>query len=74
MKDAVLASMLSACAVVSLMVAFVIILVVFMVGVLFKESIKHDKHNIKVIATCAKFIAFLSVVATVLEVVAVCVK
>ena len=74
MGDIVLASMLSAFVIVCLMVAFVIGLVIFMIGILFEKDIKKDEHNVKIIVMLAKFITFLLVLATILEILAVYIK
>lgn len=74
MGDIVLVSMLSSVAIVCLMVGLAVGLVTFMIGVLFEKDVKRDKRNVETIVTLAKFITLLVVIATILEVVAVCIK
>lgn len=74
MGDMILASMLSSVAIVCLMVGLAVGLVTFMIGVLFEKDVKRDKRNVETIVTLAKFITLLVVIATILEVVAVCIK
>ena len=74
MGNIVLTSMLSVFAIVCLMIALAVGFVTFMIGVMFKKDIKRDERNIKTIVTLGKFITFLVVIATILEVVAVYIK
>lgn len=69
-----LVSMLSAFATISLILAFVIGITIFIIGTLFEKKIKENKHNSKIIIMLTKFVTFLTISATILEIIAVYIK
>lgn len=69
-----LVSMLSAFATISLIVAFIIGITIFIIGTLFEKKIKENKHNIKIVVAFTKFVVFLVVIATILEIIAIYIK
>lgn len=74
MGDMVLASILSAFATLILIVAFVIGITIFIINVLFEKKIKENKHSFKIIVMFTKFVTFLTIIATILEIIAVYIK
>lgn len=69
-----LVSMLSAFATISLIVAFIIGITIFIIGTLFEKKIKENKHNSKIIVMLAKFVTLLTISATILEIIVVYIK
>ena len=69
-----LVSMLSAFATISLILAFIIGITIFIIGTLFEKKIKENKHNIKIVIAFTKFVVFLVVIATILEIIAIYIK
>lgn len=69
-----LVSMLSAFATLSLIVAFIIGITIFIIGVLFEKKIKENKHSFKIIVMLTKFVTFLTIIATILEIIAIYIK
>nr|DAZ68899.1 MAG TPA: hypothetical protein [Caudoviricetes sp.] len=69
-----LVSMLSAFATISLIVAFIIGITIFIIGTLFEKKIKENKHNSKIIVMLTKFVTFLTISATILEIITVYIK
>lgn len=69
-----LVSMLSAFATISLIVAFIIGITIFIIGTLFEKKIKENKYNIKIVVAFTKFVVFLVVIATILEIIAIYIK
>ena len=65
-----LVSMLSAFATIILIVAFIIGIIIFIIGTLFEKKIK-ENNNSKIIVMFTKFITFLTISATILEIIAV---
>jgi hypothetical protein len=69
-----LVSMLSAFATISLIVAFIIGITIFIIGTLFEKKIKENKHNSKIIVMLTKFVTLLTISATILEIIVVYIK
>lgn len=69
-----LVSMLSAFATISLIAAFIIGITIFIIGTLFEKKIKENKYNIKIVVAFTKFVVFLVVIATILEIIAIYIK
>lgn len=74
MGNMALVSMLSAFAIICIIVAFVIGITTFIIGTLFEKKIKENKHNIKIVIAFTKFVVFLVVIATILEIIAIYIK
>lgn len=69
-----LVSMLSAFATLSLIVAFIIGIIIFIIGTLFEKKIKENKHNSKIIVMLTEFVTFLTISAIILEIIAIYIK
>lgn len=68
-----LVSKLSAFAIICIMVAFVIGITIFIIGILFEKKLKED-NKFKIIIMFTKFVTFLTISAIILEIIAVYIK